>query len=355
VPKSLELTTGELFAGAGGLGLGVVLAGHPNVQFRPVFAIDNEPHSVKTHSTNMRWLAEHAPDILPQAPAAFKRDAETLNVSALLRLAKLEVGELGILLGGPPCQGFSASNRKHKEQSKAERNRLVKVFFDRLSDLRPKMFLFENVQGVRWTKPTEDMQLMAAQDPIFQDIQPAPSSVQEFAIQRAMNLGYRVWFGVLDAVNFGVPQTRARFFLFGVHEDFLNADDSVALSDLIASRQRSQVTVEQAIGDLPKLGNGDRWKKGEYRPGESQFVTLMRQFMTSNDLYDHFTSRHADYVIERYKKIPSGSNWESIRDEMSNYSDVDNTHSNIDSEIFRATEPQEWLDFDESDCLASST
>jgi site-specific DNA-cytosine methylase len=44
-----------------------------------------------------------------------------------------------------------------------------------------------------------------------------------------MNLGYRVWSGVLDAVTFGVPQTRARFFLFGVRKDFLNADDVVAL------------------------------------------------------------------------------------------------------------------------------
>src|SRR5438876_1058836 len=151
MPDLIEIKTGELFAGAGGLGLGFVLASHPQVRFRPVFAVDNDPHSINSYTRNMKWLAENTLELLPAVPVPLSEDAEKLVVRRILRSAKLKPGELGLLLGGPPCQGFSNSNRQHKERSKEERNRLVKIFFDRLSEIQPKMFLLENVQGVRWT------------------------------------------------------------------------------------------------------------------------------------------------------------------------------------------------------------
>lgn len=326
MPTPRQLTVGEIFAGAGGLGLGFILANHSNIIYNPVFAVDNDPNSVQTYTHNFRWLAENAPNILSKAPRVFEEDAETINVSALLRKVGLKPGELDILLGGPPCQGFSTSNRRAKEQSKSERNRLIKIFFDRLGDISPKMFLLENVQGVKWTKATREMSLSQSQT-LFDDLPSSPSTVQEYAIYKAKELGYKVWWRTLDAVNYGVPQHRARFFLFGVKESLL--DDNQPIELPIDKYIAKNVTVEEAIGDLPHLENGGAWDGTSYHASSSDYVRLMRRFISSNELLDHVTTNHAPYVIERYKKIPQGSNWMAIRQEMDNYSDVDNTHSNI--------------------------
>src|SRR5947199_496897 len=132
--------------------------------------IDYDDAYLESYTYNMQWLAQNAPDVLSSIPGIFERDVESLNVSAVLRLLKLRRGELDLLLGGPPCQGFSSSNRRGKEKSKEDRNRLINVFLDKLDEFSPKMFLIENVQGVQWTQPTEDMQLPPLQEGLFPDI-----------------------------------------------------------------------------------------------------------------------------------------------------------------------------------------
>jgi DNA-methyltransferase (dcm) len=328
----VELKVGELFAGAGGLSLGFILADHPNVRFCPVFAVDNDISSLDSYKYNMKWLSQNEPAVLPKMPGVFNRDVDCLNVSAVLRLLKLKKGELDLLLGGPPCQGFSSSNRRSKAQSKEDRNRLINVFLDRLSEFQPKMFLIENVQGVQWAPPTQDMQLSPIQESLFPDIVSGNEStnVQNFLLKRADTLGYYVWSGVLDAVEFGVPQHRMRFFLFGVRKEFISDKSVVSLVSFLEKlKVTERVTVEKAIGDLPVLENGQKWIDGEYHPQDNTYIRKMRRFMSNGDLYDHFTTRHADYVIERYRKIPEGGNWKNIMNEMTNYKKVDNTHSNI--------------------------
>ena len=326
-----ELQVAELFAGAGGLSLGFIMAEHAQVRFRPILAIDNDIQSVNSYEYNMKWLSQNVPDIMPEVPHIFRRDAEKLNVSAVLRLLKLKVGELDLLIGGPPCQGFSSSNRRGKEKSKADRNRLINVFLDKLDEFRPKMFLIENVQGVQWTEPTQDMKVSREQESLFPEIGVPARNVQEFLKQKAIkSLGYHVWSCVLDSVNFGVPQHRMRFFLFGVRSDIISNKDVVNLKpylDKLISNE--QVSVTRAIGDLPALENGQTWTEGDYHAGDDEYVKKMRRYMVNRDLHDHVTTRHADYVIERYKKIPEGGNWKSIREDMSNYKKIDNTHSNI--------------------------
>src|SRR5438876_9538906 len=229
--QNVDLKVGELFAGAGGLSLGFILAKHSVVNYRPVFAIDNDTHSLNSYKSNMTWLHEHAPEVLPEIPGIFKRNVEKLNVTAVLRLLKLKQGELDLLLGGPPCQGFSTSNRSRKAQSKEDRNKLINIFLDKLADFCPKMFLIENVQGVQWTQPTQDMELSFIQDSLFPDlkIETKPRNVEEFLVQKADKLGYYVWKQVLDAVDFGVPQHRMRFFLFGIRKDLVKNKNHVNL------------------------------------------------------------------------------------------------------------------------------
>ncbi len=190
------------------------------------------------------------------------------------------------------------------------------------------MFLIENVQGVRWTQPTPDMHVQPAQESLFPDVNSGPVSVQEFLKQKAISLGYRVWHGVLDAVDFGVPQSRKRFFLVGVRADLVSDKEEISLNRYLKA-MAEKISVIRAIGDLPMLENGQSWECNEYGPGDDAYVKKMRCFMKNGELHDHATTRHAHYVIERYRKIPEGGNWRDVRDDMSNYKKIENTHSNI--------------------------
>lgn len=334
--EEIELKTGELFAGAGGLALGFLLANHPYLRFRPLFAIDNDVHSLNTFRYNMNWLHQNAKSILPYVPGIFRRNIEELNVLAALRLFNLKKGELDLMIGGPPCQGFSSANRQAKEQQKANNNKLVKVFLDKLDEFYPKMFLIENVQGVRWTKPTQDMLLDSSQDTLFPEYDNTAMSVLEFLVKKSIALGYYVWYDTLNAIDFGVPQFRSRFFLFGVRADLVSNKEDVSLTPYLEMRKvTSYQSVMNAIGDLPCLENGEHWEGDDYHPGDSEYIEMMRRFMSNGDLYDHFATKHADYVIERYKHIPEGGNWESIKDQMTNYKKVENTHSNIYRRLVR--------------------
>jgi DNA-cytosine methyltransferase len=334
--EAIELKTGELFAGAGGLALGFILANHPYLRFRPLFAIDNDTYSLNTFKYNVNWLVQNAKSELQQSPGIFLRNIEELNVAAVIRLFKLQKGELDLLLGGPPCQGFSSANRQGKQQQKENTNKLIKVFLDKLDEFRPKMFLIENVQGVKWTKPTKDMFLDPTQETLFPDYANAPINVQEFLVRKSNALGYYVWSDILNAIDFGVPQVRSRFFLFGIRADLVSNKDDVTLKPYLEmKRVKAQQSVINAIGDLPRLDNGEHWTGDDYHPSDNDYVKTMRRFMLNGDLHDHFTTKHAEYVIERYKRIPEGGNWASIKDQMTNYKKVENTHSNIYRRLLR--------------------
>jgi DNA-cytosine methyltransferase len=328
--STTELQFGDLFAGAGGLSLGFILANHPELKFRSLFAIDNDKEALQSYKNSMSWLAKASPSTLPSIPKTYVRDIEKLNSKALLRLFSLKKGDLDLLIGGPPCQGYSTANRQSSASSKSDRNRLSKFFFDKIEDIQPKMFLLENVQGVKWTEPTQEMEIADPQMSLLPEIIKPVTNVQNFMIDRAKALGYRVWHSVLNAVDFGVPQTRYRFFLFGIRSDICEQVEDISLTESLETlKETNRVTVGDAIGDLPEIENGQNWVGEHYQPNKHKFVQLMRCFMQNGELQDHFATKHADYVIERYQNIPEGGNWKSIRNLMLNYSKIDNTHSNI--------------------------
>ena len=277
-----SLIMGELFAGAGGLGLGFIQADHPLIEFQPIFAIDNDSDSIATYRKNLEWLDCSAPNLRVKNAKAFPCDIDKLDTKRLSRLAKLEDTTPDILLGGPPCQGYSSSNRAGKKESKNERNKLMRVFLDKTRELCPKMFLIENVQGVRWTNPTEDMLTARSEQlALFPNVPPQVEldSVQKFMIDQAAAMGYKIWHGLIDAADFGIPQHRMRFFLFGVREDLLPKETVVDLWRYLNNyRVDYKVTVFEAIGDLPPIDNGEHYK-GDYHSVDNPYVKLMRQYM----------------------------------------------------------------------------
>ena len=227
-----------------------------------------------------------------------------------------------MLVGGPPCQGFSSANR-NSWSSNNPHNRLVNVFLRYVEKLCPPVFLMENVQGIVWT----------ARDGSA-DARP---SVADHVLKRMKSAGYFVFPKLLDAVWYGVPQYRTRFFVFGVHRDVGYKPDDFGnwgpfpLPTHGPGAGNPYVTVREAIGDLPPVGNGDPLDEISYslkRPANA-FLKLMRRNAPKKVIVDHVTSNHAKYVIERYKKIPPGGNWEDILEMMANYAQVERTHSNI--------------------------
>jgi DNA-cytosine methyltransferase len=325
-PPTRAVTVVELFAGAGGMGLGFLLAQDERSHCRILFSGEVDPIFVNTLNRNHaaarrifhidERLAEEKIDPIDlRLPEAIKR-AQT---------AAAEGGGLHVLIGGPPCQGFSNSNR-NSWHSANPNNHLVDVYLSYVKALRPRVFLMENVQGISWTANGR--------------VSRNPSSVLEHVRQETAAAGYQVFIQLLDSVWYGVPQYRSRFFVVGLHRDLgYCADDFGAWGPFPhpthgPGTEAPYVTVRDAIGDLPPVGNGECATGATYSAERSavapnDFLRWLRKGTDDGKLTDHVTSKHAEYVIERYRQIPPGGNWESIKHLLTNYADVARTHSNI--------------------------
>jgi DNA-cytosine methyltransferase len=321
------LNVAELFAGAGGMGLGFLLAGGGPQRCRLVFSGEVNPIYVKTLRSNHDILsAQRGGDRADQVPEHIEPvDLRTADALALLRRSARQSGEVHILIGGPPCQGFSNANR-NSWHSANPHNRLIDVFLRYVEDLRPPVFLLENVQGILWTpKGGRSAQL----------------TVVEHLARRMVAAGYELFPKLLDAVWYGVPQYRSRFFLLGLRRDLGYRREDFGqwgpfpLPTHGPGGSCPCVTVRDAIADLPPVRNGEDAAEREYSEPSAEelrsnlFLELMRMGASRGVIFDHATSRHADYVIERYRHIPQGGNWQDIADKLTNYADVHRTHSNI--------------------------
>lgn len=316
----------ELFAGAGGMGLGFLSARTADGRgFRIAGSAEIHPIYTQTLRQNHAYMEKAGltpADTTPgeYAPMDLCSDKVRMHLAAMAR----ERGEVDVLIGGPPCQGFSNANRNSWSSSNPN-NRLVDAFLDCVSQMAPKVLLMENVQGILWT-PREESDF---------DL-----SVAAHVLERLGGMGYLVFPKLLDAVWYGAPQNRNRFFLLGIHKNvgYLSEDfgkwGPFPKPTHGPGTNRAFVTVRDAIADLPNLGNGDALTERPYeedagRLHQNAFLRAMRAGAPKGVIWDHVTSRHAEYVIERYKGICQGQNWQAVRDLMTNYADVERTHSNI--------------------------
>jgi len=176
----------DLFAGAGGFSLAAISAG-----FSINFAIENDQHAITTYKKNIlnRPGGEHVQvfdkSILSYNPADIRRQC-------------LGQTTCDLLLGGPPCQGFS-THRILDSGVEDPRNELILAYFDFVKALQPRVFLMENVPGILWERHS--------------------SYIDKFYAE-GKKAGYNVLKPiVLDARDFGVPQRRKRVFILGLRED----------------------------------------------------------------------------------------------------------------------------------------
>jgi DNA-cytosine methyltransferase len=309
----------ELFAGAGLLGLGFLQSERGSYKLE--FSGEVDPVYVTTLGTNHKYLAKHVSGYRTAVPKDV-RPVDLRKRSALQPL--LSLGRVDVVIGGPPCQGFSSANRNSWDPANPN-NRLVDTFLRYVRALAPSAVVLENVQGILWT-PKAGVQ--------------ARTSTAHHIMRSLRRAGYDVSARLLDAAWYGVPQRRTRFFLVA-----LNRRLGITPGDLgewgpfprptHGPGLLPYVTVRQAIGDLPSIGNGHLEATLSYREPHyselqrSPYLQAMRSHAACGVVTDHITSKQAEYVVDRYERIPPGGNWENIADLLTNYSDVRRTHSNI--------------------------
>ena len=169
---ALPLTAVDLFAGGGGLTVGLKKAG-----FAVVAAVEIEPHAFSTFKANH-------PEV-----KAFKQDIRTITGKSLKELSP--TGQIDLLAGCPPCQGFSSLTCKNKRED--ARNILVREFGRLVNEIRPSALMMENVPG-----------LTQRGEPLFREL-----------IDLLDSLGYLHEEKILQVADYGVPQSRRRLVLFG--------------------------------------------------------------------------------------------------------------------------------------------
>lgn len=176
----------DLFAGAGGFSLAAVRSG-----CELVFAVESDKKAATTYKKNI-CIASRSPNCI-----MYNQQIEELNADALAE-KHFKNQTCDILLGGPPCQGFSA-HRINDAGVNDPRNKLIYKYFEYVEALKPRAFLMENVPGMLWERHK--------------------NYVENFYKQAALHY-YKVFKAVkLDARDYGVPQRRQRVFILGFRKD----------------------------------------------------------------------------------------------------------------------------------------
>lgn len=266
------LTSIDLFSGCGGLTKGFSMVG-----VRSIFASDIDENAAKTFCRNF-----------PDTPFLCKSitDIEKNEVDELL------AGKVpDIIIGGPPCQGFSLANKRRNKIKDDPRNKLFYGFVKFINWYSPKAFVMENVKGLLSMQNGEVIKTI----------------VEEFT--NAGEFGYNVAYKVLVASDYGVPQNRERVILIGYRKDLNLQPQHPKPYDL-----DHLVTVDEAISDLPQIGAGQGTEVQEY-PQEPQ--NDYQQLMRANSTYvlNHVAMKHTPRLIARFEAIKPGQDlldvWET--------------------------------------------
>ena len=273
----------DLFSGCGGLSLGMSFAKYSNGdQIKTACAIDIWEIACKTFEHNL----------------GFKPICQSID-DDLIRKAEREFGPFDIVVGGPPCQGFSTAGKRALDD---ERNSLVLAFLRAIEITNPKVFVMENVTGFK----------------TFQN-----GKIHEEVLRFAKKLGYQVRSAIVLASLSGVPQRRKRFLLVGSKVGAFkfpgeidlpgggNLFNSEGIDELALERFFIQKpedgdetwTFNDATSDLPALKAGQCLEKYE-SPAKN---SLQEYFREGSKLpKDHFAVGHREYFIEMLSYIPQG-------------------------------------------------
>ena len=279
-------TAVDLFSGAGGITLGLRNAG-----FDVRLCADMNEACEATHHRNF-------PDI-----PFIRGDMHEVAGAEVLEASGLRPGELDLLIGGPPCQGFSIMGRRELWDP---RNGLFREFIRIAAELRPKVMVIENVTGL--------------------------ATLEGGAVLRELSNAFRSAGYIPDcaellAAQYGVPQMRWRMFFVGWRGDQersggfpIPSHGRAGIGELVPNRtvgpedSAGFVTIRDAIGDLPPVEPGGVTIAYDQRP-KSLYQKAMR-INAPKKLENHYAARLSPQNIERIRFLKPGDDWRALPHEL---------------------------------------
>lgn len=256
----------DLFSGAGGFSYGM----EKNEHFSTKIALDFNKKALETFKKNMPNTVTIAGDIT----------SEEIKEEVVKKSKELGVN---MIIGGPPCQGFSLKGKKLGLDD--PRNYLFREYLNIVERVKPEVFVIENVKALLST---------------------SAGWFKEQIIKKVNSMGYFVEYGILTASDFGVPQARQRAIFIC---------SKGCKIELPSKSNKDSVTVRDAIYDLAYLNSGEGCFEQDYTTlPSSDYQILMRS--GSNTLYNHIASRHSDLAVKKLSLIPPECGKEYLPKEM---------------------------------------
>ncbi len=251
----------DLFSGVGGLSQGFISAG-----FKIGFAIEFDKEIASAYAKNH-----------PETEM-INEDICGVNIEEI----KKNHPQIDLIMGGPPCQGFSQKGKRLNLND--PRNFLFQQFVRFVDSYRPKYFVLENVPNIITT---------------------SNGYFKNQIIESFSKLGYTVNCGVLSASEFGIPQDRHRAVFIGVL-----GSEGIELP----TPPHKKVTIQEAIYDLPFIASGEGIDVSKYgKKATSEYQKMLRG--KSTILYNHVATKHSALALERLAMIPKGAGREVLPSE----------------------------------------
>ena len=233
----------DLFSCAGGLSLGFEMAG-----FNNVFSVEYDKKIAESYKKNF------------PTHNLLVKDIQEITDDEIITLQHNQ--EVDVVIGGPPCQGFSLAGRIGRSFVEDKRNYLFKEFVRVVKIIDPPMFVMENVARILSHNKGETIKELT----------------NEFK-----KIGYNVQYKVLQAADYGVPQKRQRIFIVGTKNKEFNFPTPIGTT----------ITVKEAIGDLPPLKSGER-----------------------SEVPNHFSMNHSSQMLKKMSYIGDGGNRNQIPEDL---------------------------------------
>jgi DNA (cytosine-5)-methyltransferase 1 len=269
----------DIFAGCGGLSLGFMQVGYTVVK-----AVEFDPEAADTY-------IENHPEV----------DVIVDDIKNVDNSGAFKPGDADIIIGGPPCQGFSMAGARIRQGFIDDpRNYLFKHYFNVVKTARPKVFIMENVKGIATMQGGK----------IFEEIQ---GIFQDAALLDGKP--YRLYCRVVKAVEFGVPQKRERMILIGTTIEGTNIEQ---LWDRTREELAQEiptyfdtVTVADAIGNMPPATADGVIENPMPRTEYQKYLASK-----SERIENHTQSKHSSVAVERISRIEGGQNFTALGEKI---------------------------------------
>ena len=285
----------DLFAGCGGLSLGLEQAG-----FHPVYVNELNKDALNTYLENRKEYKHlsnndyHSNDI--HELTKNKSNLEKLS-NNLKKKFNIKNGDLSLVVGGPPCQGYSGigHRRNYKvDKEKIPSNYLYKEMYKVIEHFKPKAFIFENVRGLlsaRWTKNGKKGE-------IFKDV------LKQFSKLKNYNYSYNL----LQSKDYGVPQNRPRVLIIGIRKDI---NTKLKKDDFFPKKDRSYPHLDELLNDLLDSNYNKKFTTIKYLSDPKTNIQKKLRtkkngktfFKKGEEVTEQEYSNHSKLVVEKFKSM----------------------------------------------------